>query len=83
MHRNDDSSLAQQRHRVPDGGVSDLVLFGEAPLTGQLRRDLAFSDTPLDIIRDLNIGIFSPKGINRTSGHMINLGCSLSYEKPG
>ena len=73
--------LTQDRHRVPHGGVGDLVLFGETPLAGELQLDLALGDPPLDVVRDLNIGIFSPKGINRTSGHMINLGCSLSYKK--
>ena len=81
MHRDDDASLAQHRHRVPDGGVGDLVLFGEAPLAGELQLDLALGDPPLDVVRDLDIGIFSTKGINRTSGHMINLGCSLSCWK--
>jgi hypothetical protein len=81
MHRDDDPSLTKYRHRVPDSGVRDPVLFGEASLTRELHRDLALSDPPLDIVRNLNIGIFSPKGINRTSGHMINLGCSMSYEK--
>ena len=68
---------------MPHGGVRDPVLFGEAPLAGQLRCDLTLGDSPLDIVRNLNIGIFSTKRINRTSGHMINIGCSLSYEKPG
>jgi hypothetical protein len=81
MHRDDDPSLTQHRHRVPHGGVRDPVLFGKAPLTWELHRDLALSDPPLDIVRDLTIGIFSPKGIDRTSGHMINLGCSVSCKK--
>ena len=38
----------------------------------------ALGDPPLDVVRDLDIGVFSPIGINRTSRHMINLGCSLS-----
>jgi hypothetical protein len=78
MYRDDDPSLTKYRHRVPDGGIRNPVLFGEAPLTGELHLDLALGDPPLDIVRHLNIGIFSPKGINRTSGHMINLGCSVS-----
>jgi hypothetical protein len=80
VHRDDDPSFTQQCHRVPHGGVRNPVLFGEAPLAGQLRRDLALNDPPLDIVRNLNIGIFSPKGINRTSRHMINIGCSLSCQ---
>jgi hypothetical protein len=78
VHGDDDASLAQDRHRVAHGGVGDLVLFGEAALAGELQLDLALGDPPLDIVRDLDIGIFSTKGINRTRGHMINLGCSLS-----
>ena len=78
VHGDDDASLAQDRHRVAHGGVGDLVLFGETALAGELQLDLTLGDPPLDIVRDLDIGIFSTKGINRTSGHMINLGCSLS-----
>ena len=47
---------------------------------GSFARDLALGDPPLDVVRYLDIGIFSPKGINRTSGHKINLGCSLSCQ---
>jgi hypothetical protein len=68
---------------VPDGGVGDLVLLGETPLAGELQLDLALGDPPLDVVRDLDIGVFSPIGINRTSRHMINLGCSLSYRNTG
>ena len=64
-------------------GVGDLVLFGEAPFAGELQLDLALGDPPLDIVRDLDIGVFSPIRINRTRRHMINLGCSLSYKKTG
>ena len=81
VHGDDDASLAQDRHRVPHGGVGDLVLFGEAALAGKLQFDLALGDPPLDIVCDLDIGVFSPIGINRTSRHMINLGCSLSFKK--
>jgi len=81
VHRDDDPPLAQDRHRVPDGGVGDLVLVGETPLAGELRVDLALGDPPLDVVRHLDIGVFSPKGINRTSRHMINLECSLSCRK--
>jgi len=66
---------------VPDGGVGDLVLVGETLLAGELQFYLALSDPPLDVVRNLNIGVFSPIGINRTGCHMINIGCSLSYEK--
>jgi len=83
VHRDDDPSLTQHRHRVPHRGVGDLVLFGETPLAGELQLDLALSDPPLDIVRDLDVGVFSPKGINRTSSHMINIGCSLSFKKTG
>ena len=78
MDRNDDSSLAQQCHRVPHGGVRDPVLIGEAPLTGKLARDLTLGDPPLHVVRNLDVGICSPKRINRTRGHKINIGCSLS-----
>ena len=78
MHRDDDPPVPQYRHRVPHGGVGDLVLLGEAALAGELQFDLAPGDPPLNVVRDLNIGIFSPVGINRASGHMINLECSLS-----
>ena len=81
MHRDDDASLAQDRHRVPHGGIGDLVLFGEAALAGELQLDLALGDPSLDVVRYLDIGVFSPIGINRTSRHMINLGCSLSCRK--
>jgi len=74
----DDSALAQQRHRMPHGGVRDPVFLGEAPLAGKFPRDLALGDPPLDVRRYLDIGIFSPKGINRTRGHKINIGCSVS-----
>ena len=83
MDGDDDSALAQQRHRVPHGGVRDSVFFGEAPLAGKFPRDLALGDPPLDVLRYLDIGIFSPKGINRTRGHKINIGCSLSCKKTG
>ena len=73
-----DPALAQHRHCVPDGGVRDPVFVGEAPLTGELGCDLAFGDPPLDIVRDLDIGILSPKGINRTSRHTITIGRSVS-----
>ena len=63
------------------GGVGDLVLFCEAALAGELQLDLALGDPSLDVVRDLDIGVFSPIGINRTSHHMINLGCSLSFQK--
>ena len=81
VHRDDDASLAQYRHGVPHGGVGDLVLVGEAPLAGEFQLDLALGDPPLDVVRDLKVGVFSPIGINRTSGHMINLGCSVSFKK--
>jgi len=65
---------------MPHGGVCHPVLFGEGPLAGELSGDLARGDPPLNIVRDLDIGIVSPKGINRTSRHMITIGCSLSCE---
>ena len=77
----DDSALAQQRHCVPHRGVRDPVFLGEAPLAGEFPRDLALGDPPLDVVRYLNVGIFSSKGINRTRGHKINIGCSLSCKK--
>ena len=79
MDGDDDSSLAQQRHGVPHSGVRDPVFLGEAPLAGEFARDLALGDPPLYVVRYLDIGVFSPKGINRTRGHKINLECSLSY----
>ena len=82
VHGDDDASLAQDRHRVAHGGVGDLVLFGETALAGELQLDLALGDPPLDVVRDLDVGVFSPIGINRTSGHMINLRCSLSCKNP-
>ena len=81
VHRDDDASVAQHRHGVPHGGVGDLVLFGETPLARELQLDLALGDPSLNIVRNLKIGVFSPKGINRTSRHMINLGCSVSFKK--
>jgi hypothetical protein len=78
MRGDDDPALAQYCHRVPHGGVRDPVLVGETPLAGELGCDLALGDPPLDIVCDLDIGILSPKGINRTSGHVITIGCSLS-----
>jgi hypothetical protein len=80
VNGDDDSSLAQQCHCVPHGGVCDPVFLGEAPLAGEFPRDLALGDPPLDVVRYLDIGIFGPKGINRTRGHKINLGCSLSCQ---
>ena len=80
MDGDDDSSLAQQRHCVPDSGVGDSVFVGEAPLAGKFPRDLALGDPPLHVVRYLDIGILSPKGINRTRGHKINLGCSPSCQ---
>jgi hypothetical protein len=81
MRRDDDPALAQYCHRVPDRGVGDPVFVGEAPLAGELGCDLALGDPSLDIVSDLDIGILSPKGINRTSRHTITIGCSLSCEK--
>ena len=78
VHRDDDPPVAQHRHRVPNRGVGDLVLIGEATFARELQLDLALGDPPLDVVRDLDIGIFSPIRINRTSSHKINLGCSLS-----
>src|SRR5690348_17180883 len=78
VHGEAEASLAQARQRVAQGGVGDLVLVGETALAGEVQLDLTLGDPPLDIVRDLDIGIFSTKGINRTSGHMINLGWSLS-----
>jgi hypothetical protein len=65
---------------MPHGVVRHPVFFGETPLTGELGcdPDLARGDPPLAIVRDLYIGMLSPKGINRPSRHMINIGCSLS-----
>ena len=56
---------------MPHGGVRHPVLFGETPLAGELGCDLALGDPPLDVVRNLDIGILSPKGINRPSRHMI------------
>jgi hypothetical protein len=78
MRRDYGPALPQHRHRVPDGGVRDPVFVGETTLAGELGCDLAFGDPPLDIVRDLDIGILSPKGINRTSRHTITIRCSLS-----
>jgi hypothetical protein len=78
VNRDDDSTLAQDRHSVPHGGVGDSVLFGEASFAGKLGRDLALGDPTLDVVRNLNIGIFRTKGINRTSSHAVTIRCSLS-----
>jgi hypothetical protein len=78
VHSNDDPSVTQYGHSVPDGAVGNSVLFGEAPLAGKLHRDLAIGDPPLDVVRNLDIRIFSPKGINGTSCHIINIDGSLS-----
>lgn len=78
MHGDDDSTLSQQRHCVPHRGVCDSVFLGEAPLAGEFARDLALGDPPVDVVRHLDIGIFGPKGINRTCGHKINIECLLS-----
>ena len=67
MDRDDNLAVAQYRHGVPHGGVGDAVLFGEAPLAAELRRDLTRRDPPVDIVRNLRIGIFRRKRINRTS----------------
>ena len=80
MDGDDDPALAKQRHCVPHGGVGDPVFVGEAPLAGEFPGDLTFGDPPFDVGRYLDIGVFSPKGIYRTRGHKINLGCSLSYQ---
>jgi hypothetical protein len=80
VNGDDDPAFAQYRHGMPHRGVGDAVLFGEAPLAGELRRDLTLCDPPLDIVRNLHIGIFRPKGIDRTSAHMGTLECSVSYD---
>jgi hypothetical protein len=80
MDRDNNLAVAQYRHGVPHGGVGDSVLFGKAPLAGELRRDLALGDPPLDVVRNLHIGIFRPKGIDRTSAHTSTIGCSLSCD---
>jgi hypothetical protein len=72
MDRDDNPAVAQYRHGVPNGGVGDSVFLGKAPLAGKLRRDLALFDPPLDVVRHLHIGIFRPKGIDRTSAHVGN-----------
>lgn len=81
MRGDNDPTLSQHRHRVPDGGVRDTVFVGEAPLTRELRCNLALGNPPLDIVRNLDIGIFSPKRIDRTSRHTITIECSLSCKK--
>jgi hypothetical protein len=73
-----DPPLTQHRHRMPDGGVRHPVLVGKTPLAGKLRGDLALADPPLNVVRNLDIGVLSPKRINRPSRHMITIGCSLS-----
>ena len=83
MNCDDDPALTKQSHGVPHSGVGDAVLFGEAPLAGELRRDLTGRDPPLDIVRNLHIGIFRPKRINRTSAHTGTLECSLSCGNVG
>jgi hypothetical protein len=80
MNRDDDPAFAQYRHGMPHGGVRDTVLVGKASLAGKLRRDLALRDPTLDVVRNLQIGIFRPKGINRTNTHTGTLGCSLSCD---
>jgi len=59
---------------VPHSGVRDPVLVRETPLARELGCDLALVDPPLNIVRNLNIGILNPKGINRTSCHTITIG---------
>jgi hypothetical protein len=78
VRREYDPPLTQHRHRMPDGGVRHPVLVGKTPLAGKLRGDLALADPPLNIVRNLDIGVLSPKRINRPSRHMITIGCSLS-----
>ena len=80
VDRDDNLAVAQYRHGVPHGGVSDTVLLGKASLAGKLRRDLALRDPPLDVIRNLGIGIFRAKGIDRASAHTGTLGFSLSCD---
>jgi hypothetical protein len=80
VNRDDNLAVAQYRHGVPHGGVGDSVLLGETALAGKLRRDLALFDPPLNVVRNLYIGIFRPKGIDRTSAHTGTLGCSLSCD---
>jgi hypothetical protein len=58
---------------MPHSGVCHPVLFGETPLARELGCDLTLGDPPLDIVRDLDIGILSPKRINRPSRHMITI----------
>jgi hypothetical protein len=72
MDCDDNLAVAQYRHGVPHGGVGNSVLLGKAPLAGKLRRNLALCDPPLNIVRNLHIGIFRPKGIDRTSAHVGN-----------
>jgi hypothetical protein len=72
VDRDDNLAVAQYRHGVPHGGVGDPVLLGEAPLAGEFRRDLALFDPSLDVVRNLDIGIFRSKGIDRTSAHVGN-----------
>ena len=80
VNGDDAPAFAQYRHGMPHRGVGDAVLFCEAPLAWELRRDLTLCDPPLNIVRYLDIGIFRPKGINRTSRHMITIRCSLSCQ---
>lgn len=56
------------------------VLFGDAPFAGELRRNVPFRDPSLDAVRNLDIGVFRPKGINGTSSQRETIGCSLRYD---
>ena len=79
VNGDDQPSLAQDLHGVPDGRVGDAVLFGEAALAREFRGDLSLSDPTRNVVRHLDIRILSPIGINWTRRHMLTIECSLSW----
>ena len=73
---NDQPSLAQHLHRVPNRLVCDAVLLSKRALSRQLVLDLADLDPRRDVIRDLHVGKVRAKRVN--DRHVINVGAPLA-----
>lgn len=79
VNGDDQSSLAEDLHGVPDGRVGDAVLLGEAAFAREFRGDLSLRDATCDVVGYLDIRILRPIRINRTRWHRITIECSLSW----
>lgn len=79
VNGDDQASLAQDLHGVPDCRVGDAVLLGKTTFAREFRGDLALRDATCDVVSYLDIRILRPIRINRTRWHRITIECSLSW----